>query len=74
MAGLNREMDAETFALAAEAQRPLVETDWSRQHGLGAMSLDRWSTLAKQLRELALVDHEPAPAGCFVDPAALPIR
>ncbi len=66
MGALNSEMDAETFRLAAEAQKPLIEDDFARQHGLGAMSLDRWATLAKQLRELALVDHDVDPATCFV--------
>jgi NitT/TauT family transport system substrate-binding protein len=65
MAGLNREMDAETFRLAADAQEPLVEDDFAEAHGLGAMSLERWTTLGKQLRELGLVDREVDPAACF---------
>jgi NitT/TauT family transport system substrate-binding protein len=65
MGALNPEMDAETFRLAAEAQRPLIEDDFAKQHGVGAMSLDRWATLAKQLRELALVDRDVDPASCF---------
>ncbi|HTY19022.1 MAG TPA: ABC transporter substrate-binding protein [Myxococcota bacterium] len=71
MGELNREMDAETFRLAAAAQQPLVETDFAKQHGLGAMSLDRWSELGRQLRELGLVDHEPDAASCFADTGAL---
>jgi NitT/TauT family transport system substrate-binding protein len=67
MASLNREMDAETFRLAAEAQEPLIENDFTRAHGLGAMSLERWTRLGEQLRELALLDKEPAPQECFVD-------
>jgi NitT/TauT family transport system substrate-binding protein len=66
MGALNQEMDAETFRLAAEAQKPLVEDDFAKQHGVGAMSLDRWAALAKQLRELGLVDHDVDPAACFV--------
>jgi len=66
MGQLNREMDAETFRLAAEAQEPLIETEFTRQHGLGAMSLERWTQLGKQLRELALLDKDPAPQECFV--------
>lgn len=66
MGPLNREMDAETFRLAAAAQAPLIETDFTRAHGLGAMSLERWTQLGKQLRELALIDKDPTPQECFV--------
>jgi NitT/TauT family transport system substrate-binding protein len=66
MGELNREMDAETFRLAAEAQEPLVEDDFTREHGLGAMSLARWTELAGQLVELELVDKPPEPEACFV--------
>jgi len=65
MGKLNEEMDAETFRLAAEAQRPLVEDAFAKEHGIGAMSLERWATLAKQLRELGLVDHDVEPSLCF---------
>jgi len=63
----NPEMDAETFALGAIAQQPLIETDFTRANGLGAMSLERWRTLGEQLRELELLDAIPRPAECFVD-------
>jgi NitT/TauT family transport system substrate-binding protein len=66
MGALNREMDAETFRLAAQAQAPLIESDFTRQHGLGAMSLERWTQLGRQLRELALIDKDPKPEECFV--------
>lgn len=66
MGQLNREMDAETFRLAAAAQAPLVENDFTKQHGLGAMSLERWTRLGEQMRELELIDQEPKPAECFV--------
>jgi len=65
MSTLNREMDAETFALAAEAQKPLVEDDFAREHGIGAMSLDRWSTLVGQLHDLGLLERPVDPAACF---------
>jgi NitT/TauT family transport system substrate-binding protein len=67
MGTLNQEMDAETFRLAADAQKPLIEDAFAKEHGLGAMSLERWTTLAKQLRELGLVDREPKPEECFTD-------
>jgi NitT/TauT family transport system substrate-binding protein len=71
MRKLNEEMDAETFRLGAEAQEPLIETDFTRANGLGAMSLQRWTTLAGQLKELGLLDGSPDPAACF---AALPVK
>jgi len=67
MGSLNPEMDAETFRLGAEAQKPLIEDAFAKEHGIGAMSLERWTTLATQLRELGLVDQEPKPAECFTD-------
>lgn len=66
MGRLNQEMDAETFRLAAQAQAPLIETAFTRQHGLGAMSLERWTKLGEQLRELSLIDKPPEPQACFV--------
>lgn len=74
MGGLNEEMDAETFRLGAEAQKPLIETDFTKQHGLGAMSLERWTELAGQLGTLGLLDGTPKPAECFaeIDPAGAP--
>ncbi|RIL02799.1 MAG: ABC transporter substrate-binding protein [Proteobacteria bacterium] len=68
MGALNTEMDAETFRLGAAAQAPLVEDDFTRRHGLGAMSLERWATLAKQLRELGLLDRDVDPQSCFAEP------
>jgi len=67
MGSLNPEMDAETFRLGAEAQKALIEDAFAKQHGIGAMSLERWTTLATQLRELGLVDQDPKPAECFTD-------
>jgi NitT/TauT family transport system substrate-binding protein len=63
----NREMDAETFRLAAEAQEPLIETPFTREHGLGAMSRERWAELARQLLELGLVDRAVEPESCFAN-------
>ncbi len=63
----NPAMDAETFALGAVAQQPLIETEFTRSNGLGAMSLERWRTLGEQLREMGLLDATPNPAESFVD-------
>jgi len=65
MAKLNREMDAETFRLGAEAQKPLIDDAFTQKRGIGAMSLERWTTLATQLRTLGLLDAAPKPAECF---------
>jgi NitT/TauT family transport system substrate-binding protein len=67
MGALNREMDAETFALGAAAQAPLIEDGTTRAHGLGHMTLERWAELGRQLRTLGLLDHDPVPEACFVN-------
>ncbi|MGZ3458782.1 MAG: ABC transporter substrate-binding protein, partial [Archangium sp.] len=59
MAKLNTTMDAETFAAAAQAQKPLIETEETRVKGLGTMSRERWETLGRQLVELGLIDKAP---------------
>jgi len=59
MAKLNPAMDLETFAAAAEAQKPLIETAETTQKGLGTMSRERWDLLARQLVELAVIDRAP---------------
>jgi NitT/TauT family transport system substrate-binding protein len=63
---LNPSMDAQTLAAAAEAQRPLIETELTKREGLGAMTSERWETLGKQLTDLKLIDSAPAPAELFV--------
>ncbi|WP_437500121.1 ABC transporter substrate-binding protein [Sorangium sp. So ce1099] len=59
MAKLNTSMDAETFVAAAEAQRPLIETPEAKEKGLGAMTRERWETLAKQLVDLGVLQKLP---------------
>ena len=66
MQQLNPNMDAETFVAAAEAQRPLIETDETKKSRLGVMTLERWETLCKQLVDLKDVDKAPPAAACFV--------
>jgi NitT/TauT family transport system substrate-binding protein len=58
---LNSSIDAATLSAAALAQKPLIETEETKQHGLGAMNSARWQTLSEQLFELKVVD-KPAPA------------
>ena len=59
MQKLNPSMDAETFAAAAEAERPLIESADTTKSGIGSMLRARWETLGKQLVELGLVEREP---------------
>lgn len=60
MGKLNTSMDAETFAAASQAQKPLIENEETKSKGLGTMSRERWETLGKQLVELGLIDKAPA--------------
>jgi NitT/TauT family transport system substrate-binding protein len=68
MGKLNQEMDAETFALGAEAQKALIEDDVAKREGIGSMSAERWETLARQLVELKVVEKAPPAGECFVNP------
>jgi len=65
MAKLNTAMDAETFAAAAAAQKPLIETDETKKSGLGVMSETRWAKLGADLVELGVVTKAPTPVECF---------
>jgi NitT/TauT family transport system substrate-binding protein len=60
MGKLNTTLDAETFAAAAQAQKPLIETEETRARGLGSMTRERWETLGRQLVELGLIEKAPA--------------
>ncbi len=60
MAKLNTTMDAETFAAASRIQQPLIETEETKARGLGAMSRERWETIAKQLVDLGIIEKAPA--------------
>jgi NitT/TauT family transport system substrate-binding protein len=72
MQSLNSDMDPQTFAAAASAQKPLIETDETKKSNVGVMSSERWDTLSKQLVDLKVID-KPIPAGkCYVDTDKLP--
>lgn len=55
----NAVRSAETFAAAA-AQKPLIETEESKKHGLGTMTRARWETLGQQLVELGILEKAPS--------------
>ena len=59
MAKLNGAMDAETFAAAAEAQKPLVLAGEAADRGVGVMTRTRWGTLADQLVDLGVLSEKP---------------
>jgi len=64
MGQLNSDMDAPTFAAAAAAQKPLIETS---KTPLGTMTAARWEELANQLVGLKVIDHAPPPTDCFTN-------
>lgn len=61
MAPLNRSMDAEAFAAAAEAQRPHVETAETRARGLGVMTKERWQAIGAELLALGILPQAVPP-------------
>jgi NitT/TauT family transport system substrate-binding protein len=67
MGKLNPDMDQDTFTAAAEAQKPLIETDWTKQHGLGSMDPAQWDQLGKQLVELKVIDKAAPVEDCYAD-------
>jgi NitT/TauT family transport system substrate-binding protein len=68
---LNPDMDADTFAQGAAAQKPLIETDETKRLGLGGMTVERWRTLGNQLVEIGVIATAPPAEECFVDAAKL---
>jgi NitT/TauT family transport system substrate-binding protein len=68
MGPLNTSMDAETFALAAEAQESLVENDDTKAAGLGTMTAARWTELGRQLIDIGMLQKSPVAGECFVNP------
>jgi NitT/TauT family transport system substrate-binding protein len=63
---LNQTMDEQTFREAAEAQKRLIETDETREHGLGHMTKQRWDELGQQLVSLGIIVRAPPAEQCFV--------
>ncbi|HEY0465497.1 MAG TPA: ABC transporter substrate-binding protein [Polyangiaceae bacterium] len=62
---LNSALDAATLRAAAEAQKPLIENEDSKQHGLGSMQPARWQALADQLLDLKFLDKPASVADSF---------
>lgn len=47
------DMDEETFIVSARIQKPLID----KTPGIGVMTEDRWATLAKQMKDLGLIER-----------------
>jgi NitT/TauT family transport system substrate-binding protein len=69
MQGMNRTMDARTFAESAAAQKPLIVGEKERHPAVGSMTRERWQTLVQQLNDLKVIEKAPAAEECFVEPA-----
>jgi NitT/TauT family transport system substrate-binding protein len=67
MGRLNPTMDAQTFKESAEAQKPLIENADAKRLGVGAMTLERWQMLGKQLLELKVIDKPFDAQASFAD-------
>jgi len=66
MHSLNKTMDDQTFAEAADVQKPLVLPDGMKPEQIGTMTLDRWQTLIAQMRDLKVLDSEVDAQACFL--------
>jgi NitT/TauT family transport system substrate-binding protein len=66
MKKLNSTMDDETFMVAAEAQKPLIETAETKAKGLGVMTRERWETMAQQLVDLKIIEKAPPVGDLFI--------
>ena len=65
MGKLNPAMDAETFAAAAEAQRPLIAKEGTP---LGAMTEERFRVLGEQLASTGQIEKIPPVSECWKQP------
>jgi NitT/TauT family transport system substrate-binding protein len=71
MSTLNRDMDLQTFAQGAAAQKTLIESEETKKSGLGSMTAQRWTTLGEQLVSLGVIKHAVPARQCFVDAQSL---
>jgi NitT/TauT family transport system substrate-binding protein len=67
---LNPSMDPVMLSESAKTQEGLIQNDEAKRLGIGAMTRQRWQTLAGQLVDLKLIDAAPAPEECFWDATA----
>lgn len=67
MSELNPSMDLATFKESGIAQAPLIETDETRQNGLGYMKAERWKELSTQLQSMQIIEKTAKPDILFVN-------
>lgn len=68
IAALNPAMSREAMDLAAAKQRPFLESEFTAQHGLGAMDPRRWEELSRQLADLGVLKRPLEVARLFRNP------
>jgi len=68
MHAANSDMDADTFAAGAAAQKPFIQPAGMTSDQLGTMTADRWNTLSNELIELGVLDNAASTPDCFVNP------
>jgi NitT/TauT family transport system substrate-binding protein len=61
IAALNPAMSLEAMNAAAERMRPLLDTPWTRAHGLGSMDPARWKAMADMLLQAGVIKSAPEP-------------
>ncbi len=68
MAELNKAIPFELHQQMAQRQRPLVETAFTKTHGLGVMTTERWQALVDQLLEIKSIKAKPKIQDLFENP------
>ena len=58
MHSLNKTMDEQTFAEAAEVQKSLILPEGMEPEQIGTMTMSRWQTLIRQMRDLKVLDSD----------------
>jgi NitT/TauT family transport system substrate-binding protein len=66
MAELNPAMSGEAMDLAATKLAPFIENADTARLGLGAMTAERWTAIAEELKSLGRIDRVPTPEEIFV--------
>ncbi|MFO0828165.1 MAG: ABC transporter substrate-binding protein [Phycisphaerales bacterium] len=73
MSHLNPAMKAPAMNLAAARQAPLITSPDTAKLGLGAMTAERWTKIASQLKSLGKIKSEPKAEDVFIwTPASEP--
>lgn len=62
------DMDQTTFKESAQAQLPLIMTDYTTKAGVGMMQPSRWQELIDQLKSLGDIRTDVQAAACFYQP------